>query len=430
MRTRELLRTALAGLRSNPLRSVLTALGVIIGVASVMATLALGNGARVAVEQQFRTLGSDQVGVTAKVKLVDGEVVPEGKPLSYTDGLAIADEIDLVKRVDMSVSGAAKVRYGRAAREMTVRGTAATGLESVAAAGDLALADRADGGSLNAADLLASGRYFSPAEAAGAARVCVLGYTTARELMAGEDPIGKVVRVGRQNATVIGVLKELESTKDSGAVPGKPNEAFYVPVSLAVRELADEEPSVDIVAHAEDEARIKETQAAITELLRKRHGVEKSIDGTWEDDFGVTTRTEVLGAQQEAAKTFALLLSAMAVVALVVGGIGIMNVMLVSVSERTREIGVRLAVGARRRDIIRQFLIEAALLGLAGGLLGTAVGLLSVPAVSAVFDRPATLDPRSIPLAFGVAIATGLVFGVYPALRASRLDPIEALRYE
>ena len=152
--------------------------------------------------------------------------------------------------------------------------------------------------------------------------------------------------------------------------------------------------------------------------------------GDFEDDFELTTRQEILGAQQAAARTFSFLLAAMATVSLVVGGIGIMNVMLVSVTERTREIGVRLAVGAQSGDIVRQFLLEAVLISAAGGVLGTAVGILTVPLAASLNRGVALLDPTSIPLAFGVALLTGLIFGLYPAVRASRLDPIEALRYE
>jgi putative ABC transport system permease protein len=168
----------------------------------------------------------------------------------------------------------------------------------------------------------------------------------------------------------------------------------------------------------------------ITDYLRSRHAVGKDEIGEWEDDFEMTTRQDILGAQQQAARTFSFLLAAMAAISLVVGGIGIMNVLLVSVTERTREIGVRLAVGARPQDIISQFLLEAVLISGLGGVLGIAVGVLSIPLVANLNQGVALLSPGSIPLAFGVSLLTGLIFGLYPALRAARLDPIEALRYE
>jgi putative ABC transport system permease protein len=203
-----------------------------------------------------------------------------------------------------------------------------------------------------------------------------------------------------------------------------------LPISTAIRNLYEEEPSVNIIAHVTDPNRMDEAKAQIAEYLRQRHAIEPDASGAYEDDFRMTTKKDMLGAQQEAARTFSLLLTALAAVSLVVGGIGIMNVMLVSVTERTREIGVRMAIGARRRDIVAQFLTEAVVISASGGVLGIAAGVLAIP-VAATFNQGIVLlDPRSIPLALGVALLTGVVFGLYPALRASWLNPIDALRYE
>ena len=210
----------------------------------------------------------------------------------------------------------------------------------------------------------------------------------------------------------------------------RPNEALYLPISTAIRNLYEEEPSVMIIARVADEGRMREAKAQIASYLRERHAVEKDAEGKYKDDFEMTTRRDILGAQQDAARTFALLLAAMAVVSLMVGGIGIMNVMLVSVTERTREIGIRMAVGARRQDVVVQFLLEAVLISAGGGVMGIAVGILAIPLAAALNQGMALLAPNSIPLGFGVALLTGVVFGLYPAVRASRLDPIEALRYE
>lgn len=430
MRWRELIRTALLGVSSNPLRSALTALGVIIGVASVIATLALGNGAKVAVEEQFQSLGSDEIMVSAKMEMREGEVKPVGKILSYEDGLKMAGELPGVDRVDMEVSGTQKVRYGRASDSMAISGTTATGLDALAVKGELQPIGHDSKKPLKPEDFIDRGRFFTPAEVLGNARVCVIGAETARTLFSGDDPIGQTVMVGRQRMVVIGVLKRLEYTDPSKQGFGKPNDTLVIPISTAIRQLYEDEPSVDMTVHVADAKKMDEMRASAVKFLRKRHDLERDATGKWKDDFSITTREQILGAQQEAARMFSLLLAGMAAVALVVGGIGIMNVMLVSVSERTREIGVRLAIGARSRDIVRQFLLEAALIGVVGGVLGTAVGLLAVPAVATLFDRPAALDPRSIPLALFVALATGITFGVYPAVRASKLDPIEALRYE
>jgi putative ABC transport system permease protein len=175
---------------------------------------------------------------------------------------------------------------------------------------------------------------------------------------------------------------------------------------------------------------MSEAKAQVASYLRRRHGLAPNEEGVYDDDFFMTSQDDILGAQQESARSFSLLLTALAVVSLIVGGIGIMNVMLVSVSERTREIGVRLAVGARRRDVVAQFLFEAVLLSAASGVLGIAAGVLTIPVAASINKGIALLDPVSLPVSFAVALLTGVVFGLYPALRASRLDPIEALRYE
>ena len=262
------------------------------------------------------------------------------------------------------------------------------------------------------------------------ARVCVLGHKTATDLFEGDDPLEKIVWVNRQRCLVIGVLIELEVTNPALRNQIRPNESFYMPISTAITNLFDEEPSVEITARISDEEQMSKARKDITDYLRLRHGVELNEEGEYEDDFNLTTRQEILGAQQAAARTFSFLLAAMATVSLVVGGIGIMNVMLVSVMERTREIGIRLAVGAGQRDIILQFLFEAVLISAVGGAFGIAVGVLAIPFVATFNEGVALLAPISIPLAFGVALLTGLIFGLYPAVRAADLDPIEALRHE
>ena len=203
-----------------------------------------------------------------------------------------------------------------------------------------------------------------------------------------------------------------------------------MPISTVIQTLYEEEPSVYMVVHVTDASRIEAAKEEITKFLRERHQIEQDADGNYQDDFDMTTRNDILGQQQEAARTFSLLLAAMATVSLVVGGIGLMNVMMVSITERTREIGVRLAVGARQKDIVRQFLLEAILISASGGLAGIVLGILAIPLAAALNQGVALLYPGSVPLAFGVAVLIGIVFGLYPAVRAARLDPIEALRYE
>ena len=422
--------TALNGVTANKLRAVLTTLGIIIGVASVIATLALGNGARAAVEASFRFLGSDQIMINAKLAMDDGSLVAAGEKLTYNDGLEMPDTVDLVDRVEMSVSRSGKVRRERVVLDMGLNGTTADALSALRKEGKVQPVGWTEGKPLSDDAFVAHGRFFTPVEVLAGASTCVLGSKTAQDLFERDDPLGETIWINRRPCEVIGVLAELEATDPAERYRTKSNEALYLPISAAIRLLYDKEPSVSINAYVTDEGQMDEAKAQVAAFLRKRHNVEKNEEGEYKDDFTMTTKKDVLGLQQKSASTFSLLLTALAVVSLVVGGIGIMNVMLVSVTERTREIGVRLAVGARQRDVVAQFLLESVLLSAAGGVLGIAVGTLVIPLAANLNEGMALLDPGSIPMAFGVAVLTGVAFGLYPALRASRLDPIEALRYE
>ncbi|HUH96252.1 MAG TPA: ABC transporter permease [Anaerolineales bacterium] len=422
--------TALRGIGSNTLRTALTTLGIIIGVASVIATLALGNGARAAVNANFRSLGSDQIQIDQDLELKNGQMQAEGETLTYEDGLGMPGAVPLVDRAEMTVGGSAKVRYGRQTDQLNFQGTDAGALLSVISEGQIQPVGWPADKPLTPQAFIAQGRFFTDAEVVDGDPVCVLGYQTALDLFEGDDPIGQTVWVDRKSCEVVGVAAELEAVNVEDRINTRPNEGLFMPVSFAIQNLFDQEPWVTIIAHVSDESKMEAAKAEIATYLRQRHGILPGPDGKYADDFHMTTRQDVLGAQQQSAATFSLLLTALAVVSLVVGGIGIMNVMLVSVSERTREIGVRMAVGARGRDVVAQFLLEAILLSAGGGLLGIALGILTIPIAASLNQGVALLDPESVPLAFGVSLATGLVFGLYPALRASQLDPIEALRYE
>jgi putative ABC transport system permease protein len=425
-------RTALRGLMANKLRAFLTALGIIIGVASVIVMLALGNGARAAVENEFRSLGSDTVSLAARAEFdrERDQVEKVGEDLVYEDGLLMPEAVELVDRAEMTARGFAKIRNERVVLDMEAIGVTPRSLESLVLQDEVQPADWPAGQPITADAFIADGRFFTSSEVLAGADVCVLGYETAGDLFEGDDPLDQTVWVNRQRCLVIGVMPKLAFIDPSDDGVRTPNQAFYMPISTAINMLFDEEPSVEITAHISDERRMDEAKEQIAVYLRGQHEIEPDENGEYEDDFNMTTREDILGAQQEAASTFSTLLMAMAAVSLVVGGIGIMNVMLVSVTERTREIGIRMALGAQRRDVIAQFMLEAMLLSAVAGVLGIFLGALFIPLAANLNQGVALLAPSSIPISFTLALFTGVIFGSYPAIRAARLDPIEALRYE
>jgi putative ABC transport system permease protein len=390
----------------------------------------LGNGARAAVEARFRSLGANQVQISEAMSFNDGAIEQAGEILSYEDGLLMSEGADMVDHVDMSIDASGKARFGRATLDIQIGGVTANAPENLATAGQVQPVGWPEGVAFTMNDLLADGRFFTPAEVLEKAPVCVIGWQTAIDLFGGDDPIGQTIRVNRSRCEVIGLITELESVDESERYRSDPNSLLMMPISTVIDMFYEEEPSVQITAYVTDESRMDEAKAQIKEYLRERHKIEPDSEGEYIDDFNLTTRKDILGAQQEAANTFSLLLAAMATVSLIVGGIGIMNVMLVSVTERTREVGVRMAVGARSLDIILQFLLEAILISVGGGLIGVVMGILSIPIAASLNQGMALLEPASIPLALAVSIIVGVLFGIYPALRAARLDPIEALRYE
>lgn len=426
----DLLLSAFRSIKSNKLRTVLTMLGVIIGVASVIAMLALGNGARAAVDSTFNFMGANQIQLGQRFSMQEGEYKATGKNLTYLDGLNMLDAAPLVERVDMSIGKTLKARYNRNTLEINATGVTSDYLENMGANLKIQPANLPEGQPFLAQNLISEGRFFSKDEVLAGAPVCMLGYQTAMDLFFGDNPVGETIWLDRTRCLVIGVLSELESTDIKNKYKTDVNQMLLLPISTVIQTLYEEEPSIYMSVYARDARLIDETKQQIVDFLRKSHQIEQDENGEYQDDFVMTTRKDILGHQQEAARTFSLLLAAMAIVSLVVGGIGIMNVMLVSVTERTREIGVRMAIGAKEKDIIFQFMIEAVLISISGGLIGIVAGILAIPVAASLNNGIALLMPGSIPLAFAVALLTGVLFGLYPAFRAAHLDPIEALRYE
>jgi putative ABC transport system permease protein len=426
----DLLSSAFRSVKSNKLRTALTMLGVVIGVASVIAMLALGNGARAAVDSTFNFMGANQIQLGQRFSMQEGEYKATGKKLTYLDGLNMLDAAPLVERVDMSVGKTLKARNNRNTLEINATGVTSDYLENMGSNLKIQPANLPEGQAFFAQNLISEGRFFSKDEVLAGSPVCIMGHQTALDLFYGDNPVGETIWLDRTRCLVIGVMSELESTDLENKYKTDVNQMLLLPISTVIQTLYDEEPSIYMSVYVKDANKIDEAKQQIVGFLRKNHQIEQNENGEYQDDFDMTTRKDILGQQQEAARTFSMLLAAMAIVSLVVGGIGIMNVMLVSVTERTREIGVRMAIGAKEKDIILQFMIEAILISLCGGLVGIVAGILVIPMAASLNNGIALLMPGSIPLAFGVALITGVLFGLYPAFRAAHLNPIDALRYE
>ena len=396
--------TALESLAHNKLRSFLTALGIIIGVASVIVMVALGTGAQQAVQNRFRGLGSNEMTISQR-RFGGGNQSATSKPIRYEEAVGLK-ELPTIASVQASLSGTGTVVRGRDSLSDTqILGVAADWIKT------------------QNAGYVAKGDFFGETDVEDKTRVAIIGQTIAQQLFPDEDPVGQELRINRLRFEVIGLVKELDRPDPRV----DPNNIVILPIATAISDLFGKDRSVSVRVRVKDEQQIAAATDAIKAYFRQAHDTPENQ----QEDVDVFSLNQITQAQSESAQTFALLLVGMAVVSLAVGGIGIMNVMLVSVTERTREVGVRLAIGARQWDIIQQFLIEAVALSLSGGFIGVAVGILVIPLLTKYrSDLAAVLTWQSIPQAFGVALVVGVVFGIYPAIRASRLDPMEALRYE
>jgi len=402
--------SALRALATNWLRSMLTMLGIIIGVAAVITMIAIGGGAQQRVEEQLKSLGSNVMLVLPGARTAGGVRLgaQTGQSLTEEDALAIAAEVPEVQAAAPSLRTGAQVIAANANWSTAVLGTSPEYLE---------VRDWP----------LAAGRSFEAAEQAGSGKVAVIGQTVAMQLFGDADPIDQMIRVNKVPMQIIGLL-ERKGQSSSGQ---DQDDIIVVPLSTYRNRVqgmsAGRIKRVGAVMIKVREGQsMQAAEEKISALLRQRHRLPSGA----EDDFSIRNLTEMLQAQEESSRVMALLLAAVAGVSLVVGGIGIMNIMLVSVTERTREIGLRMAVGARSRDILGQFLIEAVTLSLVGGAIGVVLGIVATWAIGSFAGWQVLLSADSILLAVGFSAAVGVFFGFYPARRAAALLPIQALRYE
>ncbi|MQS13113.1 FtsX-like permease family protein [Streptomyces kaniharaensis] len=399
----QMLRFAAGGLAANKVRSALTMLGVLIGVASVILLLAVGNGSSVAVKESITSLGTNALTVSSGSANGGARGASSVKKLTVADAKALATDADsgAIKSVAPVVTTTGTALYGNVSYSPgSIVGTYPAYFET-------------------ANQKVAHGEYFTDDDVLGSRKVAVLGATTAKQLFDTEDPVGKKITVGGTPFTVVGVLQA-----KGGSGFTDPDDVLVAPLPTVQNAFTGFGPVNQIVVQAASADTTGEAQTEITRVLLGTHAIADPTKA----DFRITNQASLLTARESTTKTFTVLLGAVAAISLLVGGIGITNIMLVTVTERTREIGIRKALGAPRAVILGQFLTESTLLSVIGAGLGVAVGIAGSH-FSIVGIRPVVI-PESVLGAFGIAVAIGLFFGSYPANRAASLRPIDALRHE
>jgi putative ABC transport system permease protein len=402
------LKIALRALRTNKMRSFLTMLGIIIGIAAVIAMMAVGSGASYVISQQIASIGSNIILVIPGSTTSGGLRLGSGgsQTLTSDDVRAIMTECPSVSRASGTTRTTSQVVYGNMNWSTLIMGAAPE------------LFDIREWPTV-------SGRTIGQQDVDGAAKVCLLGQTVADNLFGGDDPVGKIVRIKKIPFTVIGVLER----KGQSPQGTDQDDAIFVPLRTAQVKLSRSSFPNSIgavIVQAKSESLLGKAEEEINSLLKQRHRITNGK----EPDFSTRNLSEILAVAEQSSKAMSLLLGAVASISLIVGGIGIMNIMLVSVTERTREIGIRMAIGARTNDILWQFLTEAVLLTMLGGIIGIILGAGGATVVSSILDWPTLISIQSIVVAFFFSGAVGIFFGFYPARKAAGLNPIDALRYE
>ncbi len=399
-----ILKVGLQAIARNKMRSMLTALGIIIGVACVIAMIAVGQGSQAAIKAQISSLGTNFLMIFPGVATQSGARIFTGQSTITEDDVeAVRAECPAVAYVTPMSRSAAQVVWGGLNWGTSVQGV---GVEW-----PFVRSWNVD-----------RGAFFGESDVRAAAKVCVLGSTVASALFEGQDPVGQNVRIKNFPFRVIGVLE----TKGGNAMGQDQDDVVIAPYTTVMRLLKKTQKIDMFMASAVSREAVAEAQKQIESLLRQRHRLGAGQDS----DFMIRSQQEIAQTADQTSKTLSLLLASAASISLLVGGIGIMNIMLVSVTERTREIGIRMAIGAKGRDVLTQFLIEALTLSIAGGAIGVTLGVAASRIIAWKAGWPIQLSGSAIALAFGFSAAIGVFFGFYPARKASRLDPIEALRYE
>lgn len=412
MNYQNLFKIAIRAIAANKMRSFLTALGIIIGIAAVITMLAIGQGSKASIKANIAEMGSNMIMISPGADMRGGvrQDASSMEMLKQADYQSIKDECNYISAISPTVNSSGQWIYGNNNTQSSIYGVN----QDYLSIRQLKVAD---------------GEMFTDTDIKAASKVCILGQTVVDYLFPdGSDPIGKVVRFNSIPFRVIGVLKK----KGYNSMGMDQDDLVLAPYTTVMKRIMAQTYLGGIVCSAITEEASQPAQDQITEILRRNHKLKDATETTEadEDDFNIRSQEEISSMMNSTMSTITILLGSVAGISLLVGGIGIMNIMYVSVTERTREIGLRMSVGARGIDILNQFLIEAILLSVTGGIIGVILGVSLSLSLSSFFHIATQIEPWSIIMSFAVCTFTGVFFGWYPAKKAARLDPIEAIRYE